>query len=85
VSQANGALGYMRIVVHLIGAHAAFDLRFPAEFGNFNTEAGLRSRILGHRLIKAHPDSKGSEFDAGEEGIGRRNYALDKVELSCYF
>src|ERR1700730_7214172 len=26
---------------------------------------------LGHRLIKAHPDSKGSEFDAGEEGIGR--------------
>jgi hypothetical protein len=26
---------------------------------------------LGHRFIKAHPDSKGSEFDAGEEVIGR--------------
>jgi hypothetical protein len=91
VSQANGALGYMRI-----GAHAAYDLRFPAEFGNFNTEAGPRGRILGHRLIKAHPDSKGSEFDAGEEVIGRfvvaRGYgavvfdfveeALDEISVS---
>jgi hypothetical protein len=67
VSHANGALGNMRYCRTLMGAHAAYDLRFPAEFGNFKTEAGLRGRILGHRLIKAHPDSRGSEVDAGEE------------------
>src|ERR1700730_6322876 len=28
-------------------------------------------RALGHRLIKAHPESERSEFDAGEEVFGR--------------
>jgi heptose-I-phosphate ethanolaminephosphotransferase len=36
-------------VVHLIGTHDAYDLRFPAEFGNFKTEAGLNGRILVRR------------------------------------
>jgi heptose-I-phosphate ethanolaminephosphotransferase len=37
------------IVVHLIGTHDAYDLRFPAHFGNFKTEAGLDDRILARR------------------------------------
>jgi heptose-I-phosphate ethanolaminephosphotransferase len=39
------------IVVHLIGTHADYDLRFPAEFGNFKTEAGFNGRILDYLFL----------------------------------
>ncbi|MDQ6702601.1 MAG: phosphoethanolamine transferase [Pseudomonadota bacterium] len=39
------------IVVHLMGTHDAYDQRFPAEFGNFKTEAGLDDRILARRSL----------------------------------
>jgi heptose-I-phosphate ethanolaminephosphotransferase len=42
-------VGKRFIVVHLIGTHDAYDLRFPPEFGNFKTEASLDDRIVARR------------------------------------
>jgi hypothetical protein len=50
------------IVVHLIGTHTAYDLRFPAEFGQFTTEAGLNDRILARREL-AHYLFRGSRIE----------------------
>ena len=37
------------VVVHLLGSHSAYDLWFPAEFGNFKTETNLDKRVLERR------------------------------------
>ncbi len=40
------------IVLHLIGAHSNYFLRFPTEFGSFDTEQKLPPPVLEHRGLK---------------------------------